>query len=76
MFTEELSEADKMFEEINYTKKKRYTGEEFINTEQNLKFYFKNTGILEIWQDSNLIQLTQEELQAINKKVEEIKWKK
>lgn len=73
---EELSEADKMFKEKDYNKKERYTGEEYINEKQNLKLYFKNTGILEIWQDGNLIELTKEELQAIKKKAEELKWMK
>lgn len=71
--------ADEMFEELGYKKREVYNGYLYTNdTGFNIKI--TNMRRIDLYYDSeeekyeNLIQLTFGELQAINKKVEELGW--
>ncbi len=78
-----MSEADKMFEELEYKKYKSEDGNKekyirngleiilFDNERHIVTAYIWNDGAREIPK-----VLDMQELQAINKKVEELKWKK
>lgn len=73
-----MSEADKMFEELGYEKVEAYNG--FLYKDKT-GFNIKITNMkrIDLYYDNDvemyekLIQLTFEELQAINKKVEELR---
>lgn len=70
--------ADEMFKELGYVKKRRYAGDDYIDKD-GLSIYFHNTGLIEISTidgtgEYTISQLLLKELQAINKKVEELGW--
>lgn len=68
-----MSEADKMFEELGYKRKK------YQDTDESFELRYNNNG-KEIWFDKirnefgSLSGIDMKELQAINKKVEELGW--
>lgn len=72
---EEMAEADKMFEELGYKRKV------YQDTDELFELRYENNG-KEIWFDKlreefgSLSGIGIKELQAINKKVEELKWMK
>lgn len=72
---EKLSEADKMFEDLGYKRKV------YQDTDELFELRYENNG-KEIWFDKlreefgSLSGIGIKELQAINKKVEELKWTK
>ena len=73
--------ADEMFEELEYKKREVYNGYLYTDdTGFNIKI--TNMRRIDLYYDSeegkheNLMQLTFGELQAINKKVEELGWVK
>lgn len=72
---EKLSEADKMFEDLGYKRKV------YQDTDELFELRYENNG-KEIWFDKlrkefgSLSGIGIKELQAINKKVEELKWMK
>lgn len=73
--------ADEMFKELGYKKLEVYNG--YLYTDKT-GFNIKITNMkrIDLYYDEgvemyeNLMQLTYEELQAINKKVEELGWMK
>lgn len=80
-----MSEADKMFEELGYEKKDftefiKYTKDsEIIYYEnRNIIFYLKGYKVGACYDDEEdffpKINLTMQELKAINKKCEELEW--
>lgn len=83
-----MSEADKMFEELGYIKGKTNGGNLFYYQINGLKekfgFEFIQTKYEKIGEilpvcygkNDEAIPITIQELQAINKKVEELGWKK
>ena len=72
-----MSKADEMFEELNYRKIVRYTGESYVNDETETHIYFKNIGVLDIYTlhegEYSFSELTLPELNAIMLKIKELK---
>ena len=71
-----MSEADKMFEELGYVKESDfyYHSKEDAVKHKHIKFY-KNQKEFIVESKLNFsYEITMQELKAINKKVEELKW--
>ena len=71
-----MSEADKMFEELGYEKKKLKFWEEWTNEDLQKNFSFNiEYKIIDIT-DENKFGITMQELKAINLKCKELGWVK
>lgn len=70
---EEMSEADKMFEELGYEKFEGLRTIDFYNDDGLIQFD-KACKHIHINKNEETDFITLKELQAINKKVEELKW--
>ena len=70
--------ADKMFKELGYEKQKDYFGLVYRNKNNyaEITFDLYDETICASIDDDESVYLSMEELQAINKKVEELGWKK
>ncbi len=70
-----LSKADKMFEELGYKKFEVLRTIDFYNDNGLLQFD-KDCKVIHINKNEETDFITMQELQAINKKIEELKWEK
>ena len=69
-------DSDKMFEKLGFVKVPRYAGDSYVSEEQDLSIYIKNTKIVEIYsikRDLGFIELSFEEIKAIQQKIKEMK---
>lgn len=71
-----MSEADKMFKQLNYEEYKYLEHTDYYNTNNDKIISFRNDKSIAVFNAYDEIEsITMQELQAINKKVEELKWK-
>lgn len=75
----QVSQADKLFEDLGYEKIKQdviYEGfwEEYYNADRDKTISFNLTGQIVYITDNEEWGITMQELKAINKKCEELKW--
>ena len=82
-----MSEADKLFEELGYIKKKEHEFKEVKNDDEVTELILYKNEVkgeeIEFWNDKTISKmccfdvsyLTIQELHAINKKCEELGWK-
>lgn len=68
--------ADEMFEELGYFKIEKDNEVSFINNEAEclIKFVIPNKVVVLIEGYKSVVNCTMQELKAINKKVEELRW--
>ena len=71
-----MSEADKMFKQLNYEEYKYLEHTDYYNTNNDKIISFRNDKSIAVFNAYDEIEsITMQELQTINKKVEELKWK-
>lgn len=70
-----MSEADKMLEEAGYTKNEEDNSTILYGRNPIIEFDLENKTISKCDDWGAHLGITMEELNAINKKVEELKWK-
>lgn len=70
-----MSEADKMFKQLNYEEYKYLEHTDYYNTNNDKIISFRNDKSIAVFNAYDEIEsITMQELQAINKKCEELGW--